>query len=81
MSPSACPVSTRVYTSKHVSLNIDDVIILFFIAGGDYIFEVTLFKGKCGLGMNLFGGGSDDSKYSHLMLLFIYFYLISKRKS
>merc|ERR1711962_511021 len=30
-------------------------------AGGDCIFEVTLFKGATGLGMNLAGGGSHDN--------------------
>ena len=35
--------------------------ILFFFVG-DLVFEVTLFKGASGLGMNLAGGGSHDSK-------------------
>lgn len=34
---------------------------IYFLSGGDYIFEVTLFKGTYGLGMNLVGGGSADS--------------------
>ena len=34
----------------------------FFVSASDHVFEVTLFKGARGLGMNLAGGGSPDSK-------------------